>query len=299
MIRRASIALFRAKETGQGNHRCYTIIEQQIERDKILADSFPYAIDNNEISLVYQPLCVNGSNTLFRLEALSRWHHHELGEISPEEFIPIAEKNGFMLIFSRFLVERVCLDMLEIEKEYGEKPTISINITSRQLLDTNFIDSTISILDRADIPRDRLKLEIRENLLSTDTELVLPIMERLQLAGLEMTLDDFGSGASSLSYINKIPIKEIKIDQSFIAGIPDDEESAALVRSAIAIASANNFRVIAEGVENEVQNEWLAREGCTLMQGFFYVKPLDLKEVILWCRENSSAAADNCLTQDN
>ncbi len=293
LMRRASIALFRAKEAGQNSHRCYTDIKQQIERDRTLADSFPSAIENNEISLVYQPLCVNGSNTIFRLEALSRWHHPELGEIGPEEFVPIAEKNGFMLLFSHFLVKKVCLDILELEKKTGKKPIISINITSRQLLDANFIDSTIKILDKTDIPRDCLKLEIRESLLSSDTETVLPIMKKLQQAGLEMTLDDFGTGASSLSYINKIPIKELKIDQRFIAGIPDNKRSVALIRSIIAIASANDLRVIAEGVENRGQSEWLIKEGCTLIQGFFCTGPLNLEELLLWCKDNSLFTGKN------
>ncbi len=287
LMRRASIALFRAKETGRESHKCYTDIEWQIKRDKALADSFPGAIENGEISMVYQPLCHKDSDTVFRLEALSRWHHPELGEIGPEEFIPIAEKNGFMLLFSHFLVEKVCVDILAIEKKNGDKPVISINITSRQLLDANFIKSTINIMDKTGIPRDCIKLEIRENLLSSDTEMILPIMKKLQQAGLEMTLDDFGTGAFSLSHINKIPIKELKIDRSFIAGLPDDEQSVALVRSIIAIAAANNLRVIAEGVENKAQSDWLAREGCSLMQGFFCVRPLNLEELLLWCEENS------------
>ncbi len=286
LIHRASVALFRAKEEGQNNHKCYSDIKKQVKRARTLADSFCNAITNEEISVVYQPLYLNGSDSIFRLEALSRWLHPELGDISPEEFIPIAEKNGFMLNFSHFLVERICSDMLELEEKIGEKPNISINISSRQLLDSTFMDSIIKTMEQTNISKSRVKLEIRENLLSSDTEVVLPIMRKLEEAGLEMSLDDFGTGASSLSYINKIPIKELKIDKNFIAGIPEDKHCVALVRSIIAIASTNNFLVIAEGVENKKQSEWLIREGCNLMQGFFYVKPLTFKKLLAWYEEN-------------
>lgn len=279
LIRRAGITLFRAKEWGRDSHGCYFLLKDQIERDRQLVEALSGAIERGEISVVYQPLFVAQSGAVFRLEALSRWEHPEMGVVGPEEFIPIAEKNGFILSFGLFLVKKVCMDMLHLMDNGRGAPVVSINISSRQLLDSSFVESITEVIDEAGLDRGRIKLEMTENLLNSDLDTVLPVLEKLKDEGFELALDDFGTGASSLSYINQIPVTELKIDRSFVAGLPADSQGAALVRSIVAVAAANDMLVVAEGVETKAQSEWLENEGCDLMQGYYYSLPMTLEEL--------------------
>lgn len=285
LIRRASITLFRAKEWGRDSHGCYAQLEKKIERDKQLVEALPGAIEREEITLLYQPLVMKQKATISRLEALAHWVHPELGNIPLQEFVPIAEKNGCIFDFGILLVKKVCRDMVYLKNVEGGFPVVSINISSRQLLEPGFALSMINIIDDAGVDRCRIKLELRERLFDRNIDKVLPVLEMLNSEGFEFILDEFGIGSSSLSRVNRLPLFALKIAESLVAGLPGDRHSVAMARSIISVAVADDMLVGAEGVDTREQCEWLEKEGCDFMQGGYYAAPMTLDELSVFSKD--------------
>ncbi|MCK9174276.1 MAG: EAL domain-containing protein [Desulforhopalus sp.] len=278
LIRRASIVLFRTKAEGKNRWSCFNSdIEKTLQRDKAIANAFSQAMENNEITVAYQAQIVARTGALYGVEALARWISLELGFVSPTEFIGIAEKNGFIFALGLHIFRQACVDILDFIPNGSGPVNVSINISPKQLLHADFIESIQRIVEEVGIDPKRVTLEITENLLTSDVDAVKPILDRLNDLGFEISLDDFGTGASSLSYISRLPIVELKIDRSFVDDIPSSYQSASLVKSIIAIGGSNNMRVVAEGVETEEHVNWLKREGCDLLQGYYFSKPVTIE----------------------
>lgn len=280
LLRRANIVLFRMKNEGRGQHGCYDLaIEKSLQRNKVIADTLATALANNEFHIVYQPQFLSRNRKIFGVEALCRWNSSSLGSVTPDEFIPIAEKSGFILPLGFYIFRKACEDVFTWMENGKNAVRVSINISPRQLLHTSFVSEIQKIIENIGIESERITLEITENLLFTDLEAVKPILENLDKLGFEISLDDFGTGASSLVHVHKLPIHELKIDRTFVAKINNTSQAASLVKSILAISNSNSLRIVAEGVETKEHISRLEADNCDLFQGYFFSEPLDISEL--------------------
>ncbi len=230
----------------------------------------------NELFLVVQPQ-FDTSGVMVGSEALVRWQSPFLGFVSPAEFIPLAEVNGKIIELGNWVIENVCILISQRRKFSDENSPISINISAKQIAQPNFTRDLLSSLDRYYIPYSAIILELTESMLVADFNLVRSKMQFLKEKGVHFSLDDFGTGYSSLSYIQSLPISELKIDKSFIDVISPINTSVPIVNSIIQMAKALNLKIVAEGVETQFQLDYLKEQGCEIIQGYLFSKPLDVK----------------------
>ena len=236
------------------------------------------AVKLEQFVVHYQPQVV-GEGRMTGAEALLRWQHPRRGAVPPAEFIPLAEENGLILVIGQWVLETVCAQLTKWAGDARtESLTIAVNISALQLQQSNFVETIQSVLRRTGANPQRLKLELTESLLVADIESTITKMRALKAIGVGFSLDDFGTGFSSLSYLKRLPLEQLKIDRSFVTDILTDVNDAAIARIVIALAESLGLTVIAEGVETEAQREFLARERCAAYQGFLFSRPLPVAE---------------------
>lgn len=243
-------------------------------------------MQREQFLLYYQPQ-VDAEGRLTGAEALVRWQHPERGLISPAEFIPLAEETGLILPLGHWVLETACAQLVA----WAAEPemaifTLSVNVSARQFRHPDFVDQVLAILDHTGANPQRLKLELTESLLLDDVEGIIAKMTALKARGVSFSLDDFGTGYSSLTYLKRLPLYQLKIDQSFVRDILTDPNDAAIARTIVALAQSMGLAVIAEGVETEGQRDFLAAHGCSAYQGFFFARPLPLDQFVAFMREN-------------
>jgi EAL domain-containing protein (putative c-di-GMP-specific phosphodiesterase class I) len=194
--------------------------------------------------------------------------------VPPNDFIPVAEETGLIVSIGEWVLEQACRQTMEWRKKMAPDMRIAVNLSARQFQDEHLLTIVKNILQRTGLPPHALDLEITETLLMGDSEKLMPVFDALTTMGVSFSVDDFGIGYSSLSYLQRFPIENLKVDRSFINGFPENRDSVALTQAIIAMAQALDMRVIAEGVEQESQVEFLRRAGCHEMQGFYFSKPV-------------------------
>jgi EAL domain-containing protein (putative c-di-GMP-specific phosphodiesterase class I) len=236
------------------------------------------AIMGNQLLLHYQAQ-VDSTGRTIGSEVLLRWQHPERGLVSPVEFIPLAEETGLILPIGQWVLETAChqLATWSVQQELAGL-TIAVNVSARQFHHEDFIDHVLAALDRTGANPQLLKLELTESLLVEDIETVISKMSLLKKKGVSFSLDDFGTGYSSLSYLKRLPLDQLKIDQSFVHDVLDDLNDAAIVCAVVALAQNLGLTVIAEGVETDGQRAFLANHGCLAYQGYFFSRPLPVEE---------------------
>ncbi len=278
LISNADIALYRAKNKQKGAVLFFDAsIAQQVEYEFVLEEQLRGALRKNEISVLYQPQMDTETGKLVSVEALCRWNNSRLGAISPVEFIAVAEELDLIHDIGLFVFRQACLDVLNFSPNGLEAIKLAVNISPVQLKLPNFSSEIQEIVRQIGIDIHRVTLEVTENVLVDDYEAVEPVLQELKSLGFGISLDDFGTGFSSLSYLNNLPISEIKIDRSFIDKILISEQSRSLVKAIIAISESCDMRVVAEGVETEKQFEWLIEHRCDYVQGFYFDRPLSVQ----------------------
>ncbi len=288
LLRFADIAMYQAKGAGKNDYCVYTseLIARANDRLSIEAE-LRQGIDNDEFFLVYQPQVDIASGDVLGIEALLRWQHPARGVVTPGYFIDIAEKSGLIVPMGRMVLAKACRQWQAWLEQGLEPPRLAVNVSGRQLGEENFADDLIAALAHCGHPRPHLELEITESLLLSDTRVSKAMLHRLAAAGIEWSLDDFGTGYSSLTYLAKFPIKNIKIDRSFVARLPGDENSEAIVKAIVAMARGLGMRVICEGVETGEQVAYLAALGPIIAQGYHYHRPLPPEEVTALLRRQT------------
>lgn len=281
LISKADIVLYKVKDQEKGNVLFYDAeINQQVQHDFQLENHLRQALDNNEISVVYQPQIDAETQQICAVEALCRWNSHALGFISPLDFIPLAERTGLIHQVGEFVFETACRDTLALMPNGANAIGVSINISPKQFSYPGFEDKVLSIVKRVGIDIERITLEITENIFIEDLHSISPILNRFRDHGFGISLDDFCTGYSSLNYLNNLPITEIKIDRSFVDKLLSNKQSDTLVKAIIAIGSSCHMKVVAEGVETIEQHQKLKEYHCDLLQGYYFDKPLIITDLI-------------------
>jgi len=275
LLKQADLAMYQAKQAGRSTLRFFDPgMQKAVDEHVALEADLRSALSHQEFSLHYQPQ-VDAQGQILGVEALLRWLHPQRGMVSPAQFIPAAEETGLILPLGRWVLHQACTLLAAWQKQpLLAGLSMAVNVSSRQFRDHGFVSDVARVLAVTGAPAALLKLELTESLLVEDMTATIATMEALRAHGVGFSLDDFGTGYSSLSYLKRMPLAQLKIDQSFVRDLLSDPNDAAIVRTIIALAASLGLDVIAEGVETQEQRDWLARAGCGVYQGYFFSKPL-------------------------
>lgn len=278
LLKQADLAMYQAKSGGRNTLRFYDPHMQAVVSARAeLESDMRTALAQGEFLLHYQPQ-VRHDGRWLGVEALARWQHPLRGMVPPAEFIPVAEETGLILTLGRWVLHTACQVLARWQAEPALRHlTMAVNVSSRQFRNVNFVDDVSRMLAVTGAPARRLKLELTESVLVDDVEATIATMEALRTVGVGFSLDDFGTGYSSLSYLKRMPLHQLKIDQSFVRDLLSDPNDAAIVDTIVALSATLGLDVIAEGVETLEQREMLLQAGCMAFQGYLFSRPLDDK----------------------
>jgi EAL domain-containing protein (putative c-di-GMP-specific phosphodiesterase class I) len=256
-------------------------MNQNREKSRQIEHDLRQASSGNEFKLYYQPIVSLQDGRTYKMEALIRWHHPERGLVYPDEFIPVAERTGQIIEIGRFVLEQACTDFNAIKTIYPILETIAVNFSARQFRDKNFAESVASITKRHMISNECIEIEITESLfIEKEDNTTRETLDKLKALGFKTSLDDFGTGFSSLGYLKQLSMDTLKIDRSFVRDITVDREDLTLVTSIIDLAHNFKLAVVAEGVEEEAQEVILKAHGCDFVQGDYYARPTSIEDLI-------------------
>jgi diguanylate cyclase (GGDEF)-like protein len=283
LLKNADAAMYRAKSTA---HNMYFVYENKmadnINAHLTLGGGLRKAIEEEQFVLHYQPKIRLPDESVVGAEALIRWSHPELGMISPDQFIPLAEESGLILPLGEWVIRRACRQLQEW-REAGYRPIkLSVNLSSRQFMQADLVDMVQCILEETGVDPKYFELELTESMLMTDAQQSIEKLHAFRKLGLTLSIDDFGTGYSSLAYLKKFPIQTLKIDRSFIHDLGLDCDNDAIVKATVAMANSLNLKVIAEGVENRTQVDMLNSYQCQEVQGYLFSKPLNSVDFALY-----------------
>ena len=282
VMRDADTAMYQAKHAGKACHEVFN--EEMHEAAKAtlqLETDLRRAIERNELSVYYQPIHSLSTGEVQGFEALARWQHRELGILSPDKFIPLAEEIGLIDALGEQILRKACWQMRFLKEDsFAASPlTLSVNLSCKQFAQPNLVEKIKRILDETEFLPGRLKLEITETVFFEHREKAVEMLCRLRDLGIEINIDDFGTGYSNLSYLMQMPITTLKIDRSFISPITEDGGNTEIVEIIVLLARNLGMKVIAEGVETAAQVEQLKRLNCEGAQGYYFSKPLCFEDV--------------------
>ena len=286
LMQRADVAMYAAKHDHSG-HQVYSFEQDPYSPERLrLVGELRRAIDSDQIALCYQPKIDLRSGRVMGVEALVRWDHPELGVLTPDAFVSLAENTGLIKPLSRRVLQ-LALEQWRRWAKGGFDIDLAVNISVRNLLDASLAEDLRVLLDRYAVPASRLTLEITESSIMADPIRTTEILKTLSDMGILISVDDFGTGYSSLAYLKQLPVGEIKIDRSFISDVDEDDNAAVIVRSTIDLGRNLGLRVVAEGVETEATLELLSDLGCDVAQGYYILRPKRSAEITEWLTARS------------
>ncbi len=289
LLQHADVAMYAAKRNGYG----FVVYSPQSETNRVrqlgLAGELRRAIEQDQLSLSFQPKVEARQGTLAGVEALVRWHHPEHGLIAPEHFVPSAEHTGLIRPLTLWVVNAVLREQ-KVWREAGFEINTAVNLSVKSLHDADLANVLGLLLERWQTNASCLTLELTESALMADPDTAMTVLKRVDDLGCRLSLDDFGTGYSSLAYLQRLPIDELKIDRSFVAAMTDDDNAAVVVRSVIKLANSLGLTVVAEGVESEDAFVWLRALGCDQMQGYYLGQGMTSEDLLAWLRQSPWAA---------
>jgi EAL domain-containing protein (putative c-di-GMP-specific phosphodiesterase class I) len=276
LMKNADSAMYHAKSKGRNNFQFFSAELNQSSNERLLLEnSLHRALERGEFAVHYQPQVDIASGRLVGAEALIRWHHPERGMVSPLQFIPLAEENGMILPIGTWVLREVCRQ-IRAWRELGLTDLrFAVNLSPRQFRQENLVDNILEILREFDVPASALELEITEGSIMENADAAVSLLNQLSRHGLSIAIDDFGTGYSSLSHLKRFPVSKLKIDRSFVMDIPGDPDDSAIAIAVIQLARSLGLKTVAEGVETAEQRQFLSGQGCDMLQGYWYSKPLD------------------------
>ncbi|BAP58186.1 sensor histidine kinase FexB [Thioploca ingrica] len=281
LLKNADMAMYRAKENGKNNHQFYIARLNVLSHQRLILETkLRHALEREELVLYYQPQLHLASGQIVGAEVLLRWQHPEMGLVLPYRFIPLAEETGLIVPIGEWVLQRTCLQYQRWREQGQALLRMSVNLSSRQFKQDNFIKRIGEIIEETCIDPTLLELELTESLLITDFDEVNHILHQLKEMGMLLAIDDFGTGYSSLSYLKRFPIDKLKIDQSFVRDVPNNKEDMSIIKAIIALARSLRLTVIAEGVETKSQQIFLKSLKCDEIQGYLIGRPMPEQEFI-------------------
>lgn len=289
MLKNVESALYAAKVIGGRSFQAYQSEMETQERVGLAMESALYrALENKEFMLHYQPQFDLSETRLIGVEALIRWRHPETGMISPADFIPLLEETGLIVPVGEWILRSACAQNRKWQ-EAGLPPVrIAVNLSAIQFQQADLVQTVRKVLQETGLAPEYLELEITENIAVHNEEAVIFVLDELRKVGIHIAIDDFGTGYSSLSYLKRFPIDKLKIDQSFVRDCKEGKHDVGIVRAIIGMGHSLNLKVIAEGVETWEQADFLQRNGCDEVQGYFYGKPMTADDFASLMRREAS-----------
>jgi EAL domain-containing protein (putative c-di-GMP-specific phosphodiesterase class I) len=291
-MKRADTAMYQAKASGRNTLRFFDPqMQAAVKARAAMEVDLRKAIIEGQFLLHYQAQ-VDLSGRVIGAECLARWQHPARGLVSPMEFIPLAEDTGLILPIGHWVLETAC----RLLSAWTNSPelahlTLAVNVSARQFSLPNFVEEVLALIEHTGTPPGRLKLELTESLLFENAEDIIAKMAALMARGVAFSMDDFGTGYSSLSYLKRLPLDQLKIDQSFVRHVLTDPNDAAIARTVVALGQSLGLEVMAEGVETQGQRDFLAANGCHTFQGFFFSRPLPLEGFTAFACDSLSGLA--------
>lgn len=278
LLRNANIAMHRAKDMGRNRIKVFNsrMLEEAVKLMRVEND-LRNALERNELFLLYQPILALQSGDVTGLEALVRWRHPKKGVLTPDAFLDIAEDTGLIIPLGRWVLSQACTTMAAWRQEVEEakRLTVNVNLTLKQLRHPSLVDDLERILEESQLPPENLKIEVPEMVLMDNPEVGIIMLNRIKSVGVQLSIDDFGAGYSSLNYLQRFPVNTLKVDNSFISRMGEEAGNCEIVRAVIALAHSLNLDVVAEGVEVEEQRTMLTSLDCESGQGFLFSRPVD------------------------
>lgn len=299
LLKNGDIAMYESKRQGRNTYRFFHPgMGEAAARTLVIHRSLAEALDNNNLSLQFQPKFRGPNREIAGAEALLRWEHPELGEILPTEFIPVAERTGLIIAIGNWVIRQVCRQIRQWKEAMVPIVKIAINLSQEQLLNVEYVDQVLEITAAEGVEPELIMFEITESVAMRNPELAINMIDQFQRAGFDMAVDDFGTGYSSLAYLQQFRVKQLKIDRFFIKGLDrHGEEGFAIVSAIIALAHALNMVVVAEGIETPRQLAQLKQLHCDELQGFLLAPPLspeDLQAILSDSAPKAFANNDLC-----
>lgn len=301
LMRNADSAMYDAKQRGTNRLQFFTTdLRHRLQRRFMIEQGLRQALSSGELRLVYQPIVDGGSHRVIGAEALLRWKSSELGDVPPAEFVPVAEDTGMINTIGLWVLEHACRQAAQWRRLIAPELVMAVNLSPRQFSD-GLVEQVQRCLDRAGLAPEGLQLEITEGILMNDSGAVLPTLRALSAIGVQISVDDFGTGYSSLAYLKRFPLHHLKVDRTFVMGLPEDHDSVAITQAVVAMAHSLGMRVTAEGVETPAQSSFLRSLNCERQQGYLFGKPMSAMdcalmlsaERILWTAEQSPIERDS------
>lgn len=288
ILKQADTAMYQAKANGRNNF-CFfeTDMQQRADERLRIQEQLRHAITGNQLALFYQPQ-IDADGSCRSAEALVRWLHPEEGLIPPNEFIPIAEESSLILALGGWVLYEACRQISCWNVQGLKLQHVSVNVSPRQFQQSDFIDVVKSAIEQTNIRPEQLMLEITEGVVFENTEAAITKMHDLRALGVSISLDDFGTGYSSLTYLKKLPLDQLKIDQSFVRDVATEKRDAVIIESIISMAQQLGYEVIAEGVETEGQQMLLRSKGCLHYQGYYYSPPLEVSGFVEYMQQSEA-----------
>ena len=282
VLKRADLAMYQAKAAGRNTLRFFDPALQAAVAERVALEAdLRYGLEHGQLLLFYQPI-VDEKGSVTSVEALSRWAHPQRGMVAPANFIPMAEQTGLILPLGRWVLQTACNQLVDWSGDpTTQEVSIAVNVSAREFRQPEFATQVIETLRKTGANPKRLQLELTESLLLSDVQDAVRKMEQLKALGVRFSLDDFGTGYSSLSYLKRLPLDQLKIDQSFVRDLLTDPNDAAIARTVVALAQSLGLSVVAEGVETEGQRDFLLANGCKAFQGYLFGQPVPVHELDL------------------
>lgn len=285
LLSNADIAMYRAKEQGRNRSCFYSADLNTLSEERLsLEAGLRHALERGEIEVFYQPKIDFGSGRVTGVEALIRWRHPKLGLLLPDKFISLAEEIGAIIPIGYWTLRRVC-ERARRWHDQGMMLSVAVNLSASQFHEPELVKVLTAILKQSGMPANMLELEITESMVMKDPDRAVGVMEDLRAMGVRISIDDFGTGHSSLGYLKRFPINQLKVDRSFVRDLPHNGDDVAITRAVIAMAHSLKMSVVAEGVEHQHQFDLLRAEGCDEFQGYFCRPPLEESELMRFLHE--------------
>ncbi len=275
LLKHADLAMYGAKQLGKNGYQFYCQrMSASLQRRIDMESHLHRALEQQEFILYYQPRITLDSGACTAVEALIRWRHPELGMVMPADFIPFAEQNGIIVDIGAWALREACRQNAAWVAQGLPPVRVAVNLSARQFADKSLRLTIIDALRQAGLPGNLLELELTESMVMHDAERAARWLSRLKRIGVRLAIDDFGTGYSSLAYLSRFPIDTVKIDRSFVRYIPESRSDTQITSAVIGLGHRLGLEVVAEGVENEAQLEFLRSEGCDEVQGYYFSHPL-------------------------